>query len=172
MKHGIFYSPNLLFLSRYSAFIIKFDIQNTKMRHTIIFLIFILLFCSCKKDKYTSKPQLTYKSVNTKTLKRGETLKITLGFTDAEGDLTDTIFIKKIVRFCPANKGGFIDSTHTIPSFPSGKNQSGDIIITFSYNDLNPLCNRNDTAVFKFVLRDKAKNKSDTATSDPIAIIL
>ncbi|MDB5199612.1 MAG: hypothetical protein JWO92_1575 [Chitinophagaceae bacterium] len=141
------------------------------MRNPILFSIILLFLFSCNKNKYTTVPQLKYKSVNTKALHRGETLRITLSFTDAEGDLTDTIFIREVVKPCPvAPSGGFIDSTHTIPSFPSGRNQSGEIIITYDYSSLNPLCNRNDTAVFKFVLRDKAKHKSDTAVSEPIVI--
>ncbi len=142
------------------------------MRNTILFSIFILFLFSCNKNKYTSAPQLKYKEVNTKALHRGETLRFTLSFTDAEGDLTDKIFIQKLTRPCRNDpSGGFIDSSHTIPSFPTGKNQSGEIIITYSYNDVTPQCApRNDTAVFKFVLRDKAQNKSDTAVSDAIII--
>ncbi len=34
-----------------------------------------------------------------------------------EGDLTDKIFIKKVVKPCPAGNGGFIDSSHTISCF-------------------------------------------------------
>ena len=141
------------------------------MRYTIIFSIFLLFVFGCKKDKFTTAPQIKYESTNTKELHPGETLLITLSFTDAEGDVTDTIFIQKVVRPCPAfPRGGFIDSTHTLPPFPSGRNQSGEIIITYDYFSLDPQCNRNDTAIFKFVLRDKAKNKSDTATSEPIVI--
>lgn len=141
------------------------------MRNTILFSIILLFLFSCNKNKFTTAPQLKYKSVNTKELHRGQTLQITLSFTDAEGDLTDRIFIEKIVKPCPAGNGSFIDSTHKLPPFPSGKNQAGDILITYNYNDVNPLCApRNDTAIFKFVLRDKAQNKSDTAVSDPIVI--
>lgn len=141
------------------------------MRYTILISIFTLFLFSCKKNTYTTAPQLKYKSANTKSLHHGETLQMTLSFTDAEGDLTDKIFIKEVVRPCPAfPTAGFIDSTHTIPVFPSGKNQSGEILITYDYISLNPQCNRNDTAIFKFVLRDKALNKSDTAVSDPIVI--
>lgn len=142
------------------------------MRYSILFSILLLLLFSCNKNKYTTAPQLKYVSANTKTLTRGQILQMTLSFTDAEGDITDKIFIQKIVRPCAAApRGGFIDSSHTIPVFPTGKNQSGNILITYDYTSLNPLCNRNDTAIFKFVLRDQAKHVSDTAVSDPIVII-
>ena len=142
------------------------------MRYTIIFSIFALLICGCKKDKYTTVPQLKYKSVNTKQLHRGETLVFTLSFTDKEGDLTDKVIFRKVNRPCVNDpSGGFIDSSNVVPTFPTGKNQSGELIITLTYNDVNPQCSpRNDTAIFKFVLRDKALNKSDTAVSDQIII--
>lgn len=126
----------------------------------------------CTKDKFTTAPQLKYKSANTTGLHRGEVLELTLSFTDAEGDLTDRIFIQKIITPCPSSPGGgFKDSSNFIPQFPSGHNQSGDIIITYGYNDLSPECSpRNDTAIFKFVLRDQAQHLSDTATSEPIII--
>lgn len=141
------------------------------MRYKILISIFTLFLFSCKKDKYTTVPQLKYKSVNTKTLHRGETLAMTLTFTDAEGDLTDSITVQKIVKACPDRSNSSFTQLYKIPTFPTSKNQTGNIVVTYSYNDVNPTCNRNDTAIFKFVLRDQAKNKSDTAVSDPIVIV-
>lgn len=138
----------------------------------LISILLLITIAACKKTKFATVPSLKYKSVNTKTLRNGETLKITLTFTDAEGDVIDTLLIQKVVRPCAANpRGGFKDSTHTLPTFPTARNQKGDIVITYNYTDLNPLCNRNDTAIFKFVLRDRANHFSDTAVSDPIVII-
>ncbi|HUS02520.1 MAG TPA: hypothetical protein VMY77_12370, partial [Chitinophagaceae bacterium] len=97
------------------------------MRYTIIFSIFLLLITGCEKDKYTTVPQLKYKSVNTKELHRGQTLQFVLTFTDAEGDLTDKLIYQKVTRPCLNNpKGGFIDSSNFVPQFPSGKNQAGE----------------------------------------------
>lgn len=139
------------------------------MRYTIIFSILVLLISGCKKDKYTTVPQLKYKSVNTKQLHRGETLVFTLSFTDKEGDLTDKLIYQKVVKGCPGSN--FIDSSNAVPTFPSGKNQAGELLVTLTYNDVNPQCSpKNDTAIFKFLLRDKALNKSDTAVSDQIII--
>lgn len=114
-------------------------------------------------------PSLKYKDVNTKQLHSGETLRFTLSFTDAEGDVVadSSLFVKKVVAKCAASNFG---QYYVIPTFPTGKNQSGELIVTYSYNDVSPKCNKNDTATFKFILRDKAKNKSDTAVSDQIII--
>lgn len=142
------------------------------MRKTFLFSTLILLMVACKKDKFTSTPQIKFKSVNTNELHRGETLQFTLSFTDAEGDLNDKIFIQKIIRPCVGSPaGGFIDSSYSVPQFPSTHNQAGEILITYDYNSLNPECApKNDTAIFKFVVRDNAKHVSDTAVSSAIII--
>lgn len=139
------------------------------MRYPILFSTFILFLFSCNKNKYNTVPSLKYKDVNTRQLQNGQSLKFTLSFTDAEGDLTDKIIYREVVKGCAASN--FVDSSNFLPQFPTGKNQAGEIIITLRYIDVNPHCPpKNDTAIFKFVLRDKAQNKSDTAVSDPIII--
>ena len=126
------------------------------------------MLIGCKKDKYTTKPQLKYQSVNTTVLGRGETLVFNLSFTDAEGDLSDTLFI---VKFEPTCVNSRFNAKYPLPPFPTGKNQSGDLVVTFQYNEVPPKCfPKFDTAVFKFVLKDKAQNKSDTAVSETIII--
>ncbi len=144
------------------------------MRYTLLISILILFLFSCKKDKYTTAPHLTYKSVNTKALHQGETIVFVLSFTDAEGDVVSalssdsSLLVKKVVPKCAASS---FNQFYPIPSFPASKNQSGDITVTYNYNSIPPKCYpKNDTAVFKFVLMDKAKNKSDTAVSDQIII--
>ncbi len=115
-------------------------------------------------------PQLKYKTVNTKQLHNGETLQFTLSFTDAEGDLIadSSLLVKEVVARCSASN---FDQFYKLPTFPTGKDQSGDLIVTLRYIDVNPQCPpKNDTAIFKFILRDKARNKSDTAVSDQIII--
>ncbi|MEO6328557.1 MAG: hypothetical protein ABIO55_06485 [Ginsengibacter sp.] len=141
------------------------------MRKTFLFSLLILLLSGCKKDKFTTAPQLKYKSANTTTLGRFQTLSLTLSFTDAEGDIANTLTVLKIVKRCPNGSDGSFVQPYTVPSFPAAKNQQGDIIVSYSYNDVNPLCSpRNDTAIFKFVLKDKADHISDTAVSQPIII--
>jgi hypothetical protein len=146
--------------------------MSTKILVTIIALGFL---AGCSKDKYDSKPQLTYKKVNTKFLNRDQSLTFTLGVTDAEGDLQDSLWVQQIVKGC-ANSG-FI-SKYKMPEFTGTKNLSGDIQVCFAYG-LNLGCppithsscvNRNDTSTFKFWMQDKAKNKSDTAISEQVVI--
>lgn len=145
------------------------------MRYPFLLSIFIFILAGCKKDKFTTAPQLKYKGSNTKKLRIGETLTMTLGFSDLEGDLSDSLYLEKFEPRCANSR---FKKMYKIPSFPSSKNQEGEFLVTLGYNDgfnveVNaPRCGRNDTCIFRFVLKDKAQNKSDTVSSDPIIIYL
>ena len=146
------------------------------MRHTLLFSIFLLvLSTSCNKDKFSSTPSLKYESENIRTVHSGEVLKFTLSFTDKEGDLTDSLTVNEVVANCPLSNN---IQAYSLPSFPTGKNQKGEVVVSLFYNASgfntleSPQClNQNDTAIFKFVLKDKAQHSSDTASSPPIIII-
>lgn len=145
--------------------------MSTKISLTLIAICFL---ASCTKDKYTTKPQLKYKSVNTKVLNRNQTLTFTLEVTDAEGDLQDSIWVQEVPRNC---NGGFI-SKYKMPDFTSVKDLKGEINVCYSYGlnqgcpVIQPTCqNRNDSATFKFWIQDKAKNISDTISSEEVVII-
>ncbi|MBS1738776.1 MAG: hypothetical protein JSS98_19520 [Bacteroidetes bacterium] len=146
------------------------------MRYPVLSAIFaLLLFCSCNKEKFNSVPSLKFSTVNNTDLYSGEVLKLTLTFTDAEGDVSDTIYVIKSVPGCALS--GF-SQAYKVPDFPSSKNQKGDISVLFGYNSNDPTlpdvkgpkCNMNDTAYFKFVLKDKQNHLSDTAVSPAIII--
>ncbi|MEJ7821243.1 MAG: hypothetical protein WKF85_02915 [Chitinophagaceae bacterium] len=146
------------------------------MRNSILFFLIILFFVSCKKDKFTTAPQLKYESSNKKVFRSGDVIIFNLSFTDAEGDFSDSaLYVEKFEPKCIASR---FSQFYKLPDFPTSKDQSGNITVTYGYNVsslppiLGPQCvNRNDTAIFKFVLRDKANNKSDTVRSEPIVLI-
>ncbi|MEP6952359.1 MAG: hypothetical protein ABI863_23910 [Ginsengibacter sp.] len=144
------------------------------MRYTILFSIFLLLqFVGCKKNKFSTTPSLKFESVNTTQLHNQQLIRFSLSFTDAEGDLTDSIFVQEIVPNCA---GSNIEGLFPLPGFPTTKDQKGGITITFGYNasgytSVSPQCPpENDTAVFRFALKDKAQHVSDTVSS-PVIII-
>jgi hypothetical protein len=130
---------------------------------------------SCGKDKFTTAPQLKYKSVNTTKLKRGEIIEFKLSFTDKEGDLQDNLFIQKVVPRC--EKDTTFKIQWPLPVFPTSKNTEGEITVTYAYGIVGnyppigePKCGENDTCYFRFVLKDKAQNISDTVQSETIII--
>lgn len=147
--------------------------MNTKI---LLSLVACCILAACSKDKYTTRPQLKYKSVNTKTLNRNQTLNFTLEVTDAEGDLQDSIWVQKTAKTCAGGRD-FI-AKYKMPDFNAVKDFKGEINVCFAYGlnlgcpIIQPSCtNRNDSATFKFWIHDKAKNTSDTITSEEVVIV-
>jgi len=142
------------------------------MRYTLLFSILLLLATSCNKDKFSSTPTLKFESVNTTGLHNQQLLTFTLSFEDAEGDIMDSIYVQEIVPNCP---GSNLDGLFPIPAFPATKNQKGTINVNLGYNlssytSISPQCAQNDTAIFRFAIRDLAHHVSDTVSSPPIIL--
>lgn len=144
-------------------------------------LVFCLLFAvlACNKDKFQTVPQITIKSINTDIVDRNNTLRVILEYTDKEGDVSDSILVVR-VRLNRKSPTRF-PLPFKIPSFPN--TSKGEFQVDFDYNSAltlasNPIripgsvpaSNEPDTLNLKFVARDKAGNKSDTATATVIVI--
>lgn len=146
------------------------------MRYTILISIFfLLLFAGCSKDKYGTTPTLKIKDINTTVLQPGSFIHFTLTFTDAQGDLSDSLYVEKYVPYCPASS---FSDWYPLPAFPLSKNLKGDLTVNFqnnlvdpSYQNIAPQCQQNDTAIFRFAIKDKAQHISDTISTPPIVII-
>ncbi len=153
------------------------------MQKPVLFLTGLLLFAlfACNKNKFNTKPSLTIKSISSNVVPVGGTLIVNFEFTDKEGDISDSIFLKRtrinkvVVPVIEPDTFGFY-----VPPYP-GK-PKGELSLALDYNlhltaAVNPPTQGNpptpvpDTVVFKFALRDKAGHISDTVTSEPITII-
>jgi hypothetical protein len=139
------------------------------MRYSVLFSILLLaILTGCKKDKFQSTPSLKFKSVSTTVLPPNQNIQFVLSFTDAEGDLNDSLFFEKKEPTCGDSN---VSDYYTLPPFPTSTNEKGDLIVDLRYLDIPPRCQRNDTAVFRFAIKDKAGHISDTVSSPPIIII-
>ena len=150
-----------------------------KRMKTKIWLVLAIpvMFYACNKDTYTTKPQISIKSLSSTNLSQGEVLTITLSFTDAEGDIQDTLFVQKFSRTCPSTPGVQFLSKNKVPDFTPTSNLKGTLEIGYAYNaniqgysTISGCGTKNDTAYFKFWLKDKAQNVSDTITSANIVL--
>jgi hypothetical protein len=152
------------------------------MRTKILLTILVVsLLAACTKDKYQTRPQLKYKKANTQVLRPNEFLTMFIQVTDAEGDIQDSIWIEKIIKNYPA---GNFTSILKMPDFVATKNLNAEIEINYKhgiptpeeakrYATLTSSANprpQNDTTTFRFYIKDKAKNTSDTAVSEVIII--
>lgn len=141
----------------------------------LIFSAIILGITACKKDAYTTRPQLTFKSVNGKTFGSNSAIIFSIEFTDKEGDLQDSIWVQKITR---VNGCASFSDRAKIPNFTATSNLKGVFEIGYStgfvpgsnYTVL-PSCSKTDTCYFRFWTRDNAKNVSDTVVSPDIIIV-
>ncbi|NCT95559.1 MAG: hypothetical protein GXC72_14135 [Chitinophagaceae bacterium] len=130
---------------------------------------------ACKKDTYTTRPQLKFKSVNGKVFGNNQAIVFTIEFTDKEGDVQDSIWVQKVSRTNGCNN--FSDRVK-IPAFTATPNLKGDFELGYSIGivpggnyTVIPTCSKNDTCYFRFWARDKAKNVSDTIVSSDIVIL-
>lgn len=147
------------------------------MRQLIFVSIILLVFVACGKDKFETKPSLKVESLSSEFVSTNQDLNVTLSFTDKEGDVDDSLYVIR----SRTNKRGTITTKpigFQIPEFPN--QQSGEISLNLLYarflalnispinNSSSPTGKEPDTLVLKFVLRDKAKNVSDTAIANVI----
>src|SRR4051794_11564829 len=148
------------------------------MRHVVLILFISLIVVSCGKDKYTSAPQLKFKSVSPNHVTSGAVIGsseiplITLEITDKEGDLgfnpgkdTSKIYVRNLL----INR---LDSFYLPPEMKSisTKNFQADIRIN-TFDILRGSSSprpKIDTLIYEIYVVDFAKNKSNVVTTDPI----
>lgn len=151
------------------------------MRSFLYISALLTLAIACNKDKLETTPSLKLKSINSSTIPVGGNLIVQLDFTDKEGDISDTIFVKKIrtnTIVVPTIRDSF---ELPVPPFPD--RSRGIIELQLKYQNhllsaINPPSSggtppdlHDDTLIFKFVLQDKAKHVSDTVTTGPIVVV-
>jgi len=150
-----------------------------RMKTKLLILLAIpAMFYGCTKSTYTSKPQISVKSISGTTLGAGSLLLFQIQFTDAEGDIQDTLWVQKISRTCPTTAGAQFISRNKVPDFTPTPNLKGILEIGYAYNanipgyqTMSGCGTKNDTAYFRFWLKDKANNVSDTLVSENIVLL-
>jgi hypothetical protein len=127
---------------------------------------------ACSKNEYNTKPTLKIENVSTNVVQIGGTLTFDIKVTDKEGDVTDSFYIKKVrinKRVRPTLRDSF---AFKIPDAPNTSNGTVRVELDYQNYLLSAISAvENDTLLFNFALKDKAKNLSETVTSDPIVII-
>jgi hypothetical protein len=143
-------------------------------------LIIAVVIAACSKDKFQTKPTLKLKSMSGNVVPVGAALQIDFEYTDKEGDVDDTLFVKKI----RLNKQKVLTVRDSfglaVPDFP--KNTKGEIqvlmdnafyLASAANPPKDPVTGKNqpDTLILKFTLKDRANNVSDTVTSSQIIVL-
>lgn len=147
----------------------------------IIFLLGVLLFfASCKKDGFSSSPEVSFTSLtpNTWTVNNLDlnTPVLTFQLKDAEGDFTsnDSVFVKAMFTGQLPGNCSVIDTSlvkaFLFPDVPSN-NSNMEAEISVNINKLIPFIRGyhcySDTINFQFYVKDHAGHQSNIAqTSD------
>ncbi len=154
----------------------KFDLQNTKMRYSLLISILALSFISCNKDKYTTAPQLVFKSFSPNEGSNHNTFAdqpvMILEITDAEGDLgfikgkdTAKVYIKNMLTL-KEDSMFFPDLQAASKSNFKASIEIG--LYTVMGGRSLPLNQRpySDNLQFEVYVKDFAKNKSNVILTD------
>ncbi len=166
------------------SFTFELLIRNMRAKLIAIALFYAVILLSCKKDEFTTRPQLEFISTSLTTWSPGENITFTLKFTDKEGDifgfvdpiLDTALYVQKLVRNCAESSTA---SYYELPDAPEVDFSEGELLIRYSYSPASdyplvkdPVCDgKNDSCIFRFVLRDRAGNVSDTISSPEIVLI-
>ena len=151
------------------------------MRYSLPSLVLILamVVVSCSKDKVETKPSINVKSLSSKLIPVNGDLSINLEFRDKEADL-ESIFVQKIRQ--NIRKTTTIRDTFSLSVADFPKKTDGDIEMRLFYQlqlisaeraPANPNSStgfESDSIVIRLALRDKAKNVSDTVTTEQIVV--
>lgn len=147
-------------------------VRKMKAKVLIVGIITVTIVAlACKKDQFTTRPQLKFKSVNGDLVLSNQSLVFYLQVTDKEGDLgtTSRIYSEKVSRHCADTETK--DSLRIPDNIGTRKNL--DVEVEYAFQT-PPKCVANsavdDTCYFKFWIIDEAKNVSDTVTSPTIII--
>jgi hypothetical protein len=150
------------------------------MKYSIAIFILSLAIFSCKKDKFTTAPQIKFVRLSPNFAQSDITSldpnapKLTIEVTDAEGDLGGQDVTDSSMIYLKNLKSNNIDSFR-FPDLTRAQQNNFKAEITVSlFNALDcvtpgPRRPRTDTVFYEIYVRDAKKNKSNVITStDPL----
>ena len=156
------------------------------MRYTLLIAIVILGLAACKKDKFTTAPQISYKSLKPNAISSHLSFVpplgqqppiITIHVTDAEGDIGFKDFSDSAYIYVK----NLLANTRDSFKFPDLSGATGKFFECDVDIKLNaaPLIKggprpppKTDTLYFEIYVKDFAKNKSNTiVTGDPLFFV-
>jgi hypothetical protein len=146
------------------------------MRYTILIALLVVTFVACKKDKFTTVPQIKFKSIKPdvwpgSNLNPNEGPILTIGLTDAEGDFgfqdnkdTSYVYVKNI-SIAPFK----LDSLK-FPVLTAIDRKNLNVDVSVNLRSVLAQSNRPrpkvDTLYFEVYVKDFAKNKSNVIKTD------
>ncbi len=154
------------------------------MKCSIFYILSIFFLVSCNKDKYTSAPQITFKSINPNVWISDNTSQtdgpiLSLHLTDAEGDFgfqvgedTSYVYLKTYLNNEPISNYDADDSLE-FPDLTGIDRKNLSVDVNVLLNQAFVFSSRPrpfvDTLTFDVYVKDFGKNKSNVIrTSTPV----
>lgn len=143
----------------------------------LLILVLTVIVMACNKDKFTTEPIVTVKSISPGTVNNGDVITLNSKYTDDEGDLDSVYVVYKWYNGTTIVRNDTFRYDFGMLNLPS-KLREADMNVVFEYNtnnnpDLVPLPGvslRDTSATFGLVLIDKAKHRSNYAESEKIRL--
>ncbi|HPH84590.1 MAG TPA: hypothetical protein PLC48_03990 [Ferruginibacter sp.] len=149
------------------------------MRFTICILLIAFSLSACKKEKFESVPQITFKSFSpdvwyyNSLSGTNEGPVMSLQLTDAEGDFGDTsyIYVRNLTTDSMRLDSFKFPNLATLNT--KNLNVQVDVILANLIPSIvNPPSTVTDTLFFEIYVKDRANNKSNViTTTDPLFLI-
>lgn len=141
----------------------------------VLFVLVVIAF-ACTKDKFTTEPQVTIKSISPAVVFSGDIIVMKGKYTDLEGDIDTILVVYKWYNGATVVR----NDTFRYPFSPLDvppKTQEADMNVTFEYNTNNnpdlrflPGVSKDTTASLGLILKDKASHRSNYSESDKIRL--
>ncbi len=138
-------------------------------------VLLCIVWMGCSKDKFTTKPQIVFKGVNGNVFRADNLIDFQFEATDKEGDLQDTLYVQRVTTVCPDLN---VVTPFEMPATVKKSDLKVQVDVVFVYRNPNPpyvllggCSERDDTATFKFWVKDVAGHVSDTIQSPPIVLL-
>ena len=143
------------------------------MRNILFFAFLLLAFTACKKDKFSTEPQIKFKSVDpnvASTLIGSVIPAITFSITDKEGDIGQKPGLDTAYIYLKNNLTGKSDSLPFPNIEAAGKSSfKADVSVSIAKvldcKSLPNLALHVDTLYFDVYVRDFERNKSNVITT-------
>ena len=145
-----------------------------------LFLLTTLAILSCKKDKYTTDPQVTVKSISPGQVVLGDIMTLDAKYTDDQGDVDSALIVYKWYDIDATT----VTMSDTFRYSLSGlnipvKTRQADMSVQFEYGSVNnpngyPTFSsvvQDTTATLGLILVDKANHRSNYSESGKIRLI-
>ena len=143
---------------------------------SLIAVLVLFLLAACNKDKFKTEPQVDIKSISPHTVYSGDILNMKAKYTDDEGDLDSLFLVYKWYNNTTVVRNDTFRFAYSLLHLPANTREA-DFEITLEYNTQNTdlvklsgVSNRDTTATFGVVLKDKAGHRSAYAEWDKIRL--